>query len=39
MGHLTTITLYNDAMGEFEKDPKRFAETLFNGINLANRNH
>lgn len=39
MGFLTTVTIYNDALGEFEKNPKEFAEALFDGIALANRNH
>ena len=36
MGQLTTITIYNDALGEFEKHPKEFAEAIFKGINEAN---
>lgn len=37
MGYLTTITLYNDALHDFEKHPQEFAEAVFNGINQANR--
>lgn len=37
MGYLTTITINNDALGEFKKYPDEFAEAIFNGINLANR--
>ena len=32
MGLLTTITIHNDAMGEFEKDPKAFGEAILKGI-------
>jgi hypothetical protein len=39
MGYLTTITLYNDALHEFQKDPAGFAEALFDGINHANNRH
>jgi hypothetical protein len=37
MGYLTTITLYNDALHKFEEHPKEFAETIFKGIEQANR--
>lgn len=37
MGHLTTITIHNDALGDFQKDPALFAQTIFDGINVANR--
>ena len=37
MGHLTTITIHNDALGTFEKNPKEFPEAIFEGMNLANR--
>lgn len=36
MGSLTTITLYNDALHDFEKEPEKFALALFDGINRAN---
>ena len=36
MGYLTTITIHNDALGSFEKDPKAFGEAIFRGINEAN---
>lgn len=36
MGYLTIITIHNDAMGSFEKDPKGFGEAILNGINKAN---
>lgn len=39
MGYLTTVTLYNDAMHEFRKNPTEFAEALFEGIDRANRQH
>ncbi len=39
MGYLTTITVYNDAMGAFESDPKHFGERILEGISQANRAH
>lgn len=39
MGFLTTITIHNDALHAFEKNPQQFAETLFEGINKANRHN
>jgi len=37
MGYLTTITIHNDALHEFEENPKKFAEAIFEGIHKANR--
>lgn len=37
MGYLTTIVLHNDAMGEFERDPKAFGEAILKAIALANQ--
>lgn len=37
MGFLTTITIHNDALGEFEQNPEKFAKAIFAGINQANR--
>jgi hypothetical protein len=39
MGFLTTITIHNDALHQFEQDPEGFAKAIFNGINEANRVH
>lgn len=39
MGYLTTITLRNDSMHVLKENPSEFVETLFNGINKANRTH
>ena len=36
MGYLTTITVHNDAMGEFEKDPLGFGKAILLGIHKAN---
>ena len=36
MGHLTEIVILNDAMDEFRKHPKEFAEAIFEGIDKAN---
>jgi hypothetical protein len=35
MGYLTTITIHNDALGDFEKDPEKFAKAIFEGIRRA----
>ena len=35
MGYLTTIVIHNDALHCFKQDPKKFAESIFNGINEA----
>ena len=37
MGYLTEVVVMNDALDEFQRDPKLFAETIFEGINMANR--
>lgn len=37
MGYLTTITIHNDALHSFEKDPEGFAKAIFEGIHEANR--
>lgn len=37
MGYLTTITVYNDALGTFKEKPKEFAEAIFDGIDKAFR--
>lgn len=37
MGYLTTIVIHNDALHEFEKDPKKFGEAVFECIRKANR--
>lgn len=39
MGFLTTITIYNDEMESFEKDPEGFGKAILNGINKANCKH
>lgn len=39
MGYLTTLTIYNDALHVFEDHPKEFAETIFEGIREAQREH
>lgn len=36
MGYLTTITIGNDQLDTFEKNPKEFAEAIFKGIDRAN---
>ena len=36
MGFITVVVLHNDAMGEFQADPKRFGETILKGIAQAN---
>ena len=36
MGFLTTITIRNDALHSFQKDPKQFAERIFDAMNEAN---
>ena len=36
MGFLTTITIHNDALGAFEKNPKAFGEAILKGIKEAN---
>ena len=37
MEYLTEVVIMNDALGDFKKDPKLFAETIFEGIDQANR--
>lgn len=39
MGFLTTITIKNDRLHEFEANPLEFAKTIFEGIVEANRLH
>lgn len=39
MGYLTTITIRNDALHDFRKDPANFAEAIFKGIDEANMNY
>ena len=39
MGFLTTITIKNDRLGEFEEKPLEFAKMVFDGINQANYEH
>ena len=39
MGYLTTITIYNDALGAFESDPENFGKRIFEGMELANRQY
>lgn len=36
MGFITTITLHNDAMGEFEKDPAAFGAAILKAMERAN---
>jgi hypothetical protein len=36
MGYLTTITISNDRLNEFEQNPLEFAKTIFDGIRQAN---
>jgi hypothetical protein len=35
MGYLTTITIYNDHLGEFKEDPKQFGEDILGLIDEA----
>lgn len=37
MGYLTTITIHNDGLHDFKKDPKKFAEVVFAAMELADR--
>ena len=37
MGFLTEIVIYNDALHEFEKDPKAFGQAILDGIHKANQ--
>ena len=37
MGCLTTITIHNDALSDFEKDPEKFAKAIFEGIRMADK--
>jgi len=39
MGYLTTIVVHNDALHQFKKDPKAFAEAVFKAMEEANRTH
>lgn len=39
MGFLTTITIHNDALHEFEKNPEMFGKAILKGILDANREH
>ena len=39
MGFLTTITIYNDALHEFEKNPEAFGKAILEGISRANKYH
>ena len=36
MGFVTVISVLNDAMGEFKKDPAAFGKAILDGINEAN---
>lgn len=36
MGYLTTITIHNDALHSFEKDPEAFGKAVFEAIDKAN---
>ncbi len=33
MGRLTTVTLYNDSLGDFEKDPKSLGQSIVDAMN------
>ena len=37
MGYLTTVTIHNDVLNDFEQHPKEFAEAVFEGIRMAQR--
>lgn len=37
MGFLTTITIHNDALHAFEKNPEKFGKAILEGIERANR--
>jgi hypothetical protein len=39
MGYLTTITLHNDAMHEFVKDPEGLVKSIQEGMHEAQRTH
>ena len=36
MGYLTTITIHNDALHAFEKNPEKFGKAILEGIARAN---
>lgn len=38
MGYLTTITIHNDALHSFEKNPQKFGQAILDGIHQANDN-
>jgi len=39
MGYLTTITIYNDALDTFEKNPEEFGKAILEGISRAQRQY
>lgn len=39
MGFLTTVVIHNDALHNFQEQPKEFAEAIFEGMDRANYEH